>query len=159
MHRLADRFSEQRTADRRCHRDVALLELQRVTEDEVVGFLRARLLVLDDDLGPKSDPVVGDLRRVDRRQLAQALSKMAEPRLDELLPLESSLVLAVLAQVAMLDSLPDFLRKGDVQLVLKPLDLFTKLLLQRLDHSGIQETKIAAPGRRSRAPSQFQSMP
>ena len=64
----------------------------------------------------------------------QLLPELAEACLDELLPLDGSFVFAVLAQVAVLDRLPDLLGKGDVQLVLQLLDFFSQLTLQCLDH-------------------------
>src|SRR5262249_18583126 len=55
-------------------------------------------------------------------------------RLHELLPLESGLVFAVLAQVAELDSFADFLRQRDVELVLQSFRFRGEFLLQLFDH-------------------------
>src|SRR6185369_9959217 len=116
------------------HGDVPLLEVHGVAEDEVVGLLQAGLLVAHVDGRTEADLVVRDLRDVDGRQLAQALTELPETGLDELLPLESSLVLAVLAQVAHLDRFPDLIGKRDVELELELLDLVPKLLFQLFDH-------------------------
>src|SRR5919199_1369183 len=64
-------------------------------------------LVLHRDARTKAHAVGRDLRNVDRRELAQPLAEVAEPRLHELLALERGLVLAVLAQVSVLDGFPD----------------------------------------------------
>jgi hypothetical protein len=79
---------------------VAFLEFYRVSEHQAVALALARLLVLHDDQRAKADFVGGDLGDVDLRKLAQSLPQLTESRLDELLPLERGLVLAVLAQVA-----------------------------------------------------------
>src|SRR5918999_749423 len=97
---LADGLVKERAADRGSHRDVPLLELDGVAEDEMVRLARACTLILDDDARTEADAVRRDLRDVDRRQLAEPLPEMAESRLDELLPLERGLVLAVFTQVA-----------------------------------------------------------
>ena len=79
------------------------------------------LLIFDDDFGAQPDLVGWNLGDIYLRQLAQPLPQLAEPRLNELLPLERSLVLAVLAQITKLHRLSDFLRQHDVQLVRKSL--------------------------------------
>src|SRR5207253_3782420 len=103
-------------------------------EDEVVRLARLGRLVLHDDTRAEPDVVVRDLRNVDGRELAQPLPELSEARLNELLPLEGSLVLAVLAKVAELDGLPDLVGEHDVELVLELLDLGPQLLLQFFDH-------------------------
>src|SRR4051812_45807984 len=52
---LALRLAEQCASDGGRHGDLTFVELEGVTEDEVVGLLRARLLVLHHDLRPESD--------------------------------------------------------------------------------------------------------
>src|SRR6185503_19127399 len=100
--------------------------------------------------------VVRDLRRIDRRELAQAHAKLAEPSLHELLALQRGLVLAVLAQVAELHGFPDLLRKRDVQLVLELLDLRPELLFQFFNHASIRKaTKRPTPGRGGRAQREY----
>src|SRR6185369_12078504 len=131
---LADRLAEQCAANGRRHRDVPLLEVHGVAEDEVVGLLQSGLLVAHVDGRAEPDLVVRDLGDVDGRQLAQALPELAEAGLHELLTLERSLVLAVLAQVAHLDRFPDLVGERDVELELELLDLVPKLLLQLFDH-------------------------
>src|SRR3954451_8839719 len=131
---LAHRLAEQSAADGRGHRDVSLLEVHGVTEDQMIGLLEARLLVAHMDGRAEADLVVRDLGDVDGRQLAQPLTELPEAGLHELLTLESSLVLAVLAEVAHFDGFPDLVGKGDVELELELLDLAPKLLFQRFDH-------------------------
>ena len=137
-------------ADRRRHRHVAFLELDRVAEHEDVGLRSLVFWSSTTTLSSRVRPVGRDLRRIDLRELAQALAELTESRLNELLPLERGLVLAVLAQVAELHRLPNFLRKRDVQLVLQLFDFFAELLLQLFDHRCPAET--ASNGQKSGAP-------
>src|SRR5258708_26654981 len=123
------------------------LELHGVAKDEMIDLPLTRLLVLDHDTGAQSHAVLGDLRHVDRRQLAQTLPQMTKARLNELLPLERCLVLAVLAQVAVLHRFPDLVRHRDVELVLQSLDFLAKLAFELFDHLTPPRTqKMAAPG-------------
>jgi len=115
---LADGLAEQRPADGRRHRDVSLLELDRVAEDQIVSLAAAGFLILEHDLRSQTHAVRRDLRRIDRRKLAQALAQMPEARLHELLALERGLVFTVLTEVAELDGFANFLRQRDVELVL-----------------------------------------
>ena len=109
---------DERAADERAHAHVALLELDRIPEHETEGLRGLRLLIFDHDSRSETNLVGGNLGQVDLRQLTQALTELAESRLHELLALEGGLVLAVLAQVAELDRLPNLGRKDDVKLVL-----------------------------------------
>ena len=111
------------------------LEFDRISEHQAEALALARLFVLHYDLRSQSDLVGGDLGDVDLRELAEALAQLPQPRLHELLPLERSLVLAVLAQIAELDGSADFLRQSDAQLVLEPLGLFSQFFLESLDHT------------------------
>ena len=133
-HGLTNASSDQCLPDRRRHTHMSFLELDRISKHQAEALALARLLVLHNDLRSQSDLVGGNLGDVDLRQLAEALAQLAQPRLYELLPLERSLVLAVLAEIAQLDRLSNLLGKGDVQLILKLLDLFSELLLQCFDH-------------------------
>src|SRR3954463_13224891 len=92
---LPDRLAEQRAADGRGHRDVPLLEVHGVAEDEVVSLLEAGLLVAHVNGRAEANLVMRDLRDVDGGQLAQALPELSQAGLHELLTLERSLVLAV----------------------------------------------------------------
>src|SRR5262249_34294342 len=86
------------------------------------------------DLRSKADAVGGDLRRVDRRELAQTLAQVAEARLNELLAFERGLVFAVLAKIAELDRFANFLWQRDVELVLQSFRFRGEFLLQLFDH-------------------------
>ena len=131
---VAHLLVEEGAPDRRRHADVAVLELDRVAEDELVDLGGPRLLVLDDDARAEADPVGRDLAQVDLGELGEPLPELPEARLDELLPLERRLVLAVLAQVAQLHRFPDLVRQRDGELVLQPLHLVVQLGLQVFDH-------------------------
>jgi hypothetical protein len=77
----------------------------------------------------------------DRSGSGQPLSQLAEPRLDELLPLQRGFVFAVLAQVAELDRFADLGRQRDVELVLETIQLDLELLLQLFDHESVHRVK------------------
>ena len=71
-------------------------------------------------------------------QLVEPLVQLAQPGLDELLPLERGLVLGVLPQVAQLDRLGDGLGQKDVQLVAELIDLTAQLFPHFTDHGSNQ---------------------
>src|SRR5688500_6036556 len=116
------------------------------------GLRRLGLLVLDDDARPETDLVDRDLGHVDGRQLAEPLVELAEARLDGLLPLESRLVLTVLAEVAHLDGTANLVGQRDIELVLQARGFHRQLFLQFFNHgSGGCDGKYGTPGLVSRA--------
>src|ERR1700694_1569693 len=82
---LTNASTDQWLPDRRGHADVALLELDRVSENEAAALALAGLFILHHDLRSHSDFVGRNLGDVDLRQLAEALAQLAQPRLHELL--------------------------------------------------------------------------
>src|SRR5687767_4152938 len=128
---------------------MAFLEFDGIAEDEAVALLFTRRFVLDHDLRAQADLVGRDLGDVDARQLAEPLAQLTETGLNQLLPLERSLVLAVLTQVAHLDGPANLGWKHDAQLMLKLLDFGAERGFEVFDHWWIPrvgtETKIRAP--------------
>src|SRR5689334_23884092 len=74
-------------------------------------------------------------REVDRSYFAHALAQFTDARLDHRLPLQSSLVFRVLAQVAELARTLDFLRQVDAQLALEFIEFRLQLLFDLECHS------------------------
>lgn len=127
-------LADQCTTDGGRHRDMPLVEILRISENEVIGLGDLCILTNHDYSRAEPNLVGRDLAHVHGRQLAQPLAKLAEPRLDELLPLERGLVFAVLSQVSELHGFADLVGKDDVKLVLELFRFGAELLLECLEH-------------------------
>ena len=94
-------------SQRRGQRDVARVDVHHLGQDHHVGVGVVGLEVQHRHLGAEADPVARSLGVGELAQLAEPLMQLAQPGLDELLPLERGLVLGVLPQVTQLDRLGD----------------------------------------------------
>ncbi len=132
---VADLLLHHRPAQRRRDRDVGrVVEVHRVGDDQLIGFLLLRRLVLDHDLGAEARRIRGNLRKIDRVDLGETLAQVRQAGGNEGLALLGGVIVAVFIQVTERDGLLEGLREGDIQFVVEPLDLFTERLLGCFEH-------------------------
>src|SRR4029077_8834493 len=113
-----------------------------LAQGQRVGLFLLRIEILDGDAGAEPYPVAGNVGLTHARQLGKPQPQVTQPGRDELLPLERSLVLGVLAQVPVRACPLDLLREHEVDLVIQALDFRLELGLELVDHG---TGKIALP--------------
>ena len=140
---VADLFAEQGAADGGGGRDEALGDIGLFAGDELVGELFFLGAVEDDDGGAIADFVAGDVIEVDHGELAHALFKLTEARVDELLALLGGVVLGVFGEIAEGDRLLDLRRQLRRELALQQLNLFFQSLLNMIWHGAFRNLLTA----------------
>src|SRR3954447_8371085 len=117
-----------------CQGDVAGIEVHHLGEHDHVSVPVVGVEIDDRHGGAEPDPIGRGLVIGELTELAEPLVKLAEPGLDELLPLERRLILGILPQVAQLDRLGNGLGQKDVQFVAELIDLTAQLFPHFTDH-------------------------
>src|SRR5574341_345671 len=128
------------------YRDVAGVHVHGVRDHQLEGLPLLGLGILHLHPRAQPHPVPGHLGEIDLRQLGQAGPEMAQPGVHELLALQRGVIVAVLAEVALLEGLLERLRQGHVQLVVELLHFLRELLLDLFNHElNATNSRVCAP--------------
>src|SRR5215467_2481100 len=133
---IPDLAVEERAADRRRRRNMALFDVSFFAAYQTVFDANVALRVNNDNSGAVARTVPGDVAEVEQAQVAQAFFELADARVDETLAFFGVFVLGILGKVAMRPRHCNFLGQLDAQLVFELVDLFLQLLLHLRDGVG-----------------------